>query len=80
MRGAAQLTLQWLLLQRQKPLPAGVCWALAMIKTRIVVPFALPLLLPQYRKELWIGSGILTGISIVALWHTGTLPIDFLTS
>ena len=74
------LTLQWLLLQRQKPLPAGLCWALAMIKPQIAVTFALPLLLPKYRKGLWLGSGILAGLSVVALWHTGTWPIDFLVS
>ena len=74
------LTLQWLLLQRQKPLPAGLCWALAMIKPQIAVTFALPLLLPKYRKGLWLGSGILAGLSVVALWHTGTHPIDFLAS
>ena len=74
------LTLQWLLLQRQKPLPAGLCWALAMIKPQIAVTFALPLLLPQYRKGLWLGSGILAGLSVVALWHTGTQPINFLAS
>jgi glycosyltransferase involved in cell wall biosynthesis len=74
------LTLQWLLLQRQKPLPAGLCWALAMIKPQIAVTFALPLLLPKYRKGLWLGSGILAGLSVVALWHTGTQPIDFLAS
>jgi hypothetical protein len=74
------VTLQWLLLQRQKPLPAGLCWALAMIKPQIAVTFALPLLLPKYRKGLWLGSGILAGLSVVALWHTGTQPIDFLAS
>jgi hypothetical protein len=74
------LTLQWLLLQRQKPLSAGLCWALAMIKPQIAVTFALPLLLPQYRKGLWLGSGILAGLSVVALWHTGTHPIAFLVS
>ena len=73
------LTLQWLLLQRQKPLPAGLCWALAMIKPQIAVTFALSLL-PKYRKGLWLGSGILAGLSVVALWHTGTQPIDFLMS
>jgi hypothetical protein len=51
-----------------------------MIKPQIAVTFALPLLLPKYRKGLWLGSGILAGLSIVALWHTGTQPIDFLTS
>ena len=74
------LTLQWLLLQRQKPLPAGLCWALAMIKPQIAVTFALPFLLPKYRKRLWLGSGILAGLSVVALWHTSTQPIDFLSS
>ena len=74
------LTLQWLLLQSQKPLSAGLCWALAMIKPQIAVPFALPLLLPKYRKGLWLGSGILAGLSFVALWHIGTQQIDFLTS
>ncbi len=74
------LTLQWLLLQRQRPLPAGLCWALAMIKPQIAVTFALPLLQPKYRKGLWLGSGILAGLSVVALWHTSTWPIDFLAS
>ena len=59
------VTLQWLLLQRQKPLLAGLCWALAMIKPQIAVPFVLPLLLPHYRKgsdlavAFWLGSALL---------------------
>ena len=51
-----------------------------MIKPQIAFTFALPLPLPKYRKGLWLGSGILAGLSFVALWHIGTQPIDFLTS
>ena len=72
--------MQWLLLQRQKPLPAGLCLALAIIKPQKDIPSALPLLLPKYRKGPWLGNGILTGLSFVDLWHTGTQPIDFLAS
>lgn len=74
------ITLQWLLLQRQKPLPAGFCWALAMIKPQIAITFALPMLQPQYRKGLLFGTCILLALSIGALWHTGTPPIEFLVS
>jgi len=38
------ISVQWLLLERQRPLPAGLCWALAMLKPQIAAAFALPLL------------------------------------
>ena len=50
------ISLQWLLLERRKPLAAGFCWALAMIKPQIAAAFALPLLQRGFRRGLVLGD------------------------
>jgi hypothetical protein len=72
------ITAQWLLLARQRRMPAGLCWALAMIKPQIALPFALPFLRARRLQGLVVGIALLIGLSAVALWHTGVTPLDYL--
>lgn len=66
----ALVMLQIVLLQRNRPLLAGTCWALAMIKPHVAVAFgALFLLNRQWRGLAW-GAGILAMLSLAALWWT----------
>jgi glycosyltransferase involved in cell wall biosynthesis len=72
--------LQGLLLLRDRPLPAGICWALAMVKPQIAAAFALPLLVQGQRRGLALGLILLASLSGVALLHTHTDPRAYLTS
>ena len=72
--------LQGLLLLRDRPLPAGICWALAMVKPQIAAVFALPLLVQRQRRGLALGLILLASLSAVALLHTHTDPRAYLTS
>jgi GT2 family glycosyltransferase len=72
------ITLQWLLLVRAWPLPAGLFWALAMVKPQIAAGFALPFLQKRQISGLILGVGVLIGLTIAALTHTGTSPEAFL--
>jgi len=69
------ISLQWWLIDRRRPGAAGLCWALAMVKPQIALPFALPLLLRRNRIGLMVGSGLLLALSAVALLHTRTNPV-----
>ncbi|QPN63426.1 glycosyltransferase [Synechococcus sp. CBW1004] len=64
------ISLQWLLLQRQRNLPAGLLWSLAMVKPQIGLTYALPFLTPRRLPGLLLGLGVLTGLSFLALHHT----------
>lgn len=68
------ISLQWWLLDRRRPVAAGLCWALAMLKPQIALPFALPLLQRWNRIGLVAGSGLLLTLATVALAHTRTGP------
>jgi hypothetical protein len=72
------ITLQLLLLQRKRPLPAGLCWALAMIKPQIALPFALPFLARKRLAGLLLGAALLLGLSFAALQITGVSPKAYL--
>lgn len=72
------ITTQWLLLARQQRIPAGLCWAMAMIKPQIAMPFALPFLQARRLRALVVGVALLLALSAVALWHTGITPLDYL--
>ena len=74
------ITLEWLLLEQGLPLPAGVSWALAMVKPQIAATFALPLLVRGNRQGFALGLTVLAGLSGLALLHTHTHPITFLVS
>jgi hypothetical protein len=69
------ISLQWWLIDRRRPGAAGLCWALAMVKPQIALPFALPLLQRRNRIGLMVGSGLLLALSAVALLHTRTNPV-----
>jgi hypothetical protein len=71
------VSLQWLLLERQRPLPAGLCWALAMLKPQIAAAFALPLLQNGYRRGLVLGTSLLLVMSAGALAFTHTSPLRY---
>lgn len=68
------ITLQFLLLERAHPLPAGLCWALAMIKPQMALPFALPFLARKRLAGLLLGAALLLGLSLAALQITGVTP------
>ena len=72
------ITSQWLLLARQRRIPAGLCWALAMIKPQIALPFALPFLRKRWLRGLVVGVSLLVALSTVAFWHTGVTPLHYL--
>jgi hypothetical protein len=72
------ISLQWLLLDRQRPLAAGLCWALAMLKPQIGAAFALPLLQRGYRRGLVLGTSLLLVMSAAALAFTHTSPLRYL--
>jgi hypothetical protein len=72
------ITCQWLLLARQRRIPAGLCWALAMLKPQIALPFALPFLRARRLRGLVVGVGLLVALGAVAFWHTGVTPLDYL--
>jgi hypothetical protein len=72
------ITTQWLLLARQRRIPAGLCWALAMIKPQIALPFALPFLQARRLRGLLMGVALLLALSAVAFWHTDVTPLDYL--
>ncbi|MFN5463891.1 MAG: glycosyltransferase 87 family protein [Cyanobacteriota bacterium] len=71
------ISLQWLLLNRQKPRAAGLCWAAAMLKPQIALAFVLPLLWRSNRKGLLIGLAALLGLGAVALVHTNVSPLRY---
>lgn len=74
------ISLQWLLLLRGHPLPAGLCWALAMVKPQIAAGFALPFLGRGRRRGLAVGLTLLAGLAALALLHTHTNPVAYLAS
>ena len=73
------LALQIILLQRNRPALAGVCWALAMLKPQIALPFGVLFLLgPRWRAVL-AGGLTLATLTAFALWWTNVDPRDFWT-
>ncbi len=74
------ISLQWLLLQRNRPLPAGLCWALAMVKPQIAATFAVSFLWRSRWGGLVVGLGLLCGLTWVALAHTHVDPYVYLLS
>lgn len=74
------LSLGALLLRRQRTLPAGLCWALAMVKPQIAAVFVLPLLAHGQRRGLMAGLGLLGLLSAAALLQTHTAPLAYVRS
>ncbi len=72
------LALQVMALERGRWGVAGVCWALAMIKPHLALPFAMLFPLRREWRGLVAGVVLLTVLSGWALWRTGVLPLAFL--
>jgi len=69
--------LQWLLLLRRRPVPAGLCWGLAMVKPQIAATFALPFLARGRWRGLGVGLALLGALSTFALIHTQVGPVAY---
>lgn len=65
---------QMIFLARNKPVAAGVCWALAMLKPQIALSFAALFLLNRQWRGLATGITILVGLSLFACWWTDVPP------
>jgi len=70
---------QMILLERGRPLAAGVCWALAMIKPQIALPFAALFLGEGKIRGVSLGLAMLLALSLAACWWTGVDPSEVLT-
>jgi hypothetical protein len=65
------LLMQEELLERRRPWAAGLCWALAMLKPQIALPFALLFAWKAQWRGLFGGSGMLLGLSLFCTSWTG---------
>ena len=74
---AGFLSLQVLAMQANRGVLAGICWAMAMIKPQIALPFALLFVLQRQWRGLFSGAGLLAVLSAAAFWWTGWSPWDF---
>lgn len=74
---AGLLAAQVLAMQANRPMLAGICWALAMIKPQIALPFALLFLIERQWLGLFAGGAILGALTAGAFWWTGVSPLDF---
>jgi hypothetical protein len=74
------ISLQWLLVARRRPLSAGVCWALAMLKPQIALPFVIPLLRRRNWAGLVAGTGLLLGLAGMAMLQTRTAAGELIVS
>jgi len=72
------ITAQLIFLEQNRPLPAGICWALAMIKPQIALPFALLFVLQRKTTGLIAGIGLLTGLCLIAFQRTGITLSSYL--
>lgn len=74
---AGLLAAQVLAMRANRPVLAGICWAFAMIKPQIALPFALLFLLERQWRGLFAGGAILAVLSAGAFWWTGVSLLDF---
>ncbi len=74
---AAFVVLQVALLKRNRPALAGICWALAMLKPQIGLPFAVLFLVSQQWRGLVTGGMLLALLTVLALWWTHVAPWNF---
>lgn len=65
------VTLQAVLLERKRPALAGLCWALAMIKPQIALPFALLFILRRDWRGVAVGAAVLIALTAVTMLWTG---------
>lgn len=72
------VVLQVVLLARRRPVAAGACWALAMLKPHVAISFGLLFLLPRNIRGLFVGLGMLLGLSwLSCLWTDVDIPTLF---
>lgn len=69
---------QVIAMQSGRPILAGLCWSLAMLKPQIALPFALLFLLQRQWRGLLVGGGVLTLLSASAFAWTNVSPLDYL--
>ena len=74
---AGFLSLQVLAMQANRGVLAGICWAMAMIKPQIALPFALLFVLQRKWRGLFSGASLLAVLTAAAFWWTGWSPWDF---
>ena len=74
---AGLLAAQVLAMRANRAVLAGFCWAFAMIKPQIALPFALLFLLERQWRGLIAGGMLLAILSAGAFWWTGVSPVDF---
>jgi hypothetical protein len=74
---AGLLAAQVLAMQANRPVLAGICWALAMIKPQIALPFALLFLLERQWRGLFVCGAVLAVLSAGAFWWTDVSPLEF---
>ena len=65
---------EMLLLEKHRPVAAGFCWALAMLKPQVGVAFTPLLLLRGNRSGFVAGSALLVGLSLLACAWTEISP------
>jgi hypothetical protein len=66
---------QMVLLERGRPVPAGICWALAMIKPHIALAFVPLFLVNRQWRGLLAGCVVLATLGIFACWWTAVPPL-----
>jgi hypothetical protein len=74
---AGLLAAQILFMQANRQILAGACWAFAMIKPQIALPFALLFLLERQWRGVITGGLVLALLSAGAFGWTGVSPLDF---
>ena len=65
---------QMIFLAKDRPLAAGLCWSLAMLKPQIALAFACLFLVKGQWRGLVFGILILAGLSLFACWWTDVSP------
>ena len=63
------------LLRNGRPVAAGICWALAMIKPQIALAFAPLFMIDRQWRGLAAGGGLLVALGLSACWWTGVPPL-----
>jgi len=69
------LVAQILCIERGRAGAAGLCWALAMIKPQIALPFALLFLRDRQWRGLLVGGAVLVGLTLFACAWTDVSPL-----
>jgi hypothetical protein len=72
------VALQMVLLRRERPLLAGTCWALAMLKPHVGIAFAALFLFNRQWRGLVFGAALLASLGLAALWWTDVSPLALL--